>query len=540
MHSVYCLMVIIDNDSMVVKILSSAGSFSGVEYNETKVSAGSAELLSAENFGLLEFDHNTESRTINEYQRFFKAWSTNERGRIEKPQFHAVISCLGRERSGEELKEIAEQFLEKMGYKDNPYLIYFHKDTANNHVHVVSSRVNEFGLKINDSFEYRRSQAVMKKILGQDAGQEVSEEVKKAMGYNFSSEAQFKMILEGKGITIKTKDNQFQFISAGAVAYEVGKELIEKRIQAYQEPAARVKQLKELFKKYKPALGSEKFSEFMKDKFGVELVFHTAKGKETPYGYSIMDHSKKQVLKGSQVMPLSAFLSLAPREEILQAGGELISTLAENDKLRYREFKEQLAKLGFELNSTGQVTIAGEEKVSFTIIKERMKQVMYNARLYEAQKFTIRTAAEAEVIRRVMFLIKEDMALLNHQAPGAADNSGQRILSDKLNSLLATGKELADIAKENNYVFAKHGSITFLIDYKNYALYDMAALTNRPLDYSEVGIIEADRANRSEQGRQVEYTASTFAEVAGIFIDMLESNSENQEQEKRRKMKRND
>ena len=132
---------------MVVKILSSAGSFSGVEYNENKVSAGTAELLAVENFGLLELNCGAGGIAIHEYQQFFKAWSTNERGMIDKPQFHAVLSCEGRAYSGAELKDLAEQYLDRMGYTNNPYLIYFHKDTANNHVHVVRKTVFKENVK---------------------------------------------------------------------------------------------------------------------------------------------------------------------------------------------------------------------------------------------------------------------------------------------------------------------------------------------------------------------------------------------------------
>lgn len=39
---------------MIVKILSSSAGFAGVGYNEDKVEKGTAELLAAENFGMLQ------------------------------------------------------------------------------------------------------------------------------------------------------------------------------------------------------------------------------------------------------------------------------------------------------------------------------------------------------------------------------------------------------------------------------------------------------------------------------------------------------
>jgi hypothetical protein len=525
---------------MVVKILSSAGTFSGVEYNENKVNAGSAYLLGMENFGLIDADAKT--RSVHELQQYFKAWSTDVRGMISKPQFHVAISCKGREYNAEQLKCIAEQYIEKMGYKENPYLIYFHSDTANNHIHIVTSRVNEYGLKVNDSFERRRSQTAMSEILGLDTGRQVSDEVNKAMTYNFSSEAQFKMILEGKGITVNAKGDQYQFIRAGGVAYEIDKQLVADKIKLYQDPAARIAQLKALFAKYKPALTAEKFADLMKEKFSVEIAFHTAKEKEAPYGYSIIDHAKRQVLKGSQVMKLSDLLTLAPRPDMLKAGAELISSLAEDQQLRYRDFKGKLSKLGFELNPAGQVKLSGEDNISFNISKERMKQVMYNDRLSEAQKFTINTAAESEIIRKVMHLKKEHTPLPGHQGtgtkPGPEQEQARAVLSDKLNSLLATGKELGDIAKENNYTYARNAGEVYLVDQKNYALHNMAGLTNHKLDFSGAQVIDTDRPGREMAPSGIEQSTGTFAEFAGQLLAILEAGvdeSEKQEQNKKRK-----
>ena len=516
---------------MVVKILSSAGSFSGIEYNENKVSIGTAKLMAAENLGLLELSGGSFNRGVQEYQQYFKAWSSNVRGKANNPQFHVAISCKGREYNAEELKAIAEQYLDKMGYQNNPYLIYFHSDTANNHVHIVSSRVDVSGSKIKDSFERRRSQTIIKEILGLDAGPKVNDLVKEAMDYNFSSEAQFKLILEGNGITLRQKENYYQFIRGGVVEHEISKEQVDNKIKSYQEPEERIKQLKALFTKYKPALTPDKFSDFMNTKFGVEVIFHQAKGKDTPYGYSILDHSKGQVLKGSQVMKLSDLLTLAPRADRLHAGADLIGNLAEDDHLKYRDFKAQLSKLGFELNSSGAVRFAGEEQVSFTILKERMKLVMYNDRLFEAQKFTIHTPGESEIVGRVMGLKKSDFP--REQPLDLSRLKRERlIISDKLNSLLSTDKDLGEIAKENNYAFAKKDGEVFLIDQKNHAIYKMADLTANRLDYANAKVVDIDRVR---SGLAADQSNGSFGELAEQLLRVLEASTEQKEEPDQKK-----
>jgi len=525
---------------MVIKILSSGSGFSGIKYNENKVSNGGAGLMAAENLGILDSNDKTR-HSIAELEQFFKAWSTNDKGIIDKPQFHVAISCKGKEMGALELKTIAEKYIEKMGYKENPYLIYYHSDTANNHVHILSSRVNAQGQKINDSFERRRSQAFIKEELGRNSKQQVGEQVTEALTYNFSTEAQFKVILEGKGIAVNQKDGYYQFVKGAGIDLKIGKDLVDNKIKDYQQPDERIKQLKALFIKYKPALAPDKFAEFMQNKFGVEVLFHTAKGKDTPYGYTILDHAKKQVFKGSQIMKLPELLALATKADMLKSGADLITTLADNDQLRYRDFKSQLSKLGFDLNAAGQVKLAEENKTSFTIDKDRIRQLMYNDRLYEAKKFNITTPDQAEVIGKVMFLNRKDLPLLftnNPESKKVSPEQEKIITSDKLNSLLAIGKDLGDIAKENNYAFAKKNNEIYLIDQKKNMLYKVSELTERTLEYGQVKLIDLDRISGPSFIKDMDNSSGTFAEVSGLLLDILEASANENKQEDKKKKRR--
>jgi len=72
-----------------------------------------------------------------------------------------------------------------MGYEGQPTLIYFHHDTDNNHLHIVTSRVNAEGKKINHNHERRRSQQVMNRIMRQDSQQDVNSILNDALGFSF-------------------------------------------------------------------------------------------------------------------------------------------------------------------------------------------------------------------------------------------------------------------------------------------------------------------------------------------------------------------
>lgn len=64
----------------------------------------------------------------------------------------------------ESIYNIAEDYMEQMGYKDQPYAVYRHFDKEHPHVHIVSSQINIDGTKINDSHIYYKSQALTREL----------------------------------------------------------------------------------------------------------------------------------------------------------------------------------------------------------------------------------------------------------------------------------------------------------------------------------------------------------------------------------------
>ncbi|MGA9211202.1 relaxase/mobilization nuclease domain-containing protein, partial [Kaistella sp.] len=146
---------------MIIKILSSSSpDFHGVKYNDKKVEKGTGELMLMKNFP--SFINETSNQE--EVRNYFKSISKNEK--VKKPQFHAVISTKFQQHSKEELTKVAENFMEEMNYGTQPFIVVFHNDTDNNHVHIVSTRVDkETGKKLNDSFERLKAQQSLSNVL---------------------------------------------------------------------------------------------------------------------------------------------------------------------------------------------------------------------------------------------------------------------------------------------------------------------------------------------------------------------------------------
>ena len=84
-----------------------------------------------------------------------------EKCRIKKMVFHCSLNPHPDEKLSDEiLTQIAKEYMEALGYGNQPYIVFKHNDIAREHIHIVSLRVDSRGQKINDKFEKRRSKKI--------------------------------------------------------------------------------------------------------------------------------------------------------------------------------------------------------------------------------------------------------------------------------------------------------------------------------------------------------------------------------------------
>lgn len=319
---------------MRAKILSSTSSFKGVTYNTNKTQNEKGELMRLRNFGYLQ---DTKEIGPNEVKNYLIAHS-NRNSLVRDKQFHAMISCKEREYTKEELTDIAHEWVDKMGYGQNPFLIVFHKDTANNHVHIVSSRIDKGGKKINDSFEKIRAQEAINEIMRLNPKQEAKSATETLQEFIFSTKAQGMLLLENLGYKLKEKDQQLELIKYGSVQGRIPISQINQKLQSYELDKVRANQLKAILDKYskiyktnptplfEPKHGSisnkhigyrSDLGDFLSAKFGVQLIFH-GKDAKIPYGYSLIDNANKIVFKGSEVFPIKRLLEVGGKQQAYQ------------------------------------------------------------------------------------------------------------------------------------------------------------------------------------------------------------------------------
>ena len=131
-------------------------------YNKEKVDKDEAEVLLWQKMlepydkcGRLDIDACMES--------FMPYLEANRR--TTNTVFHASLNPSPEDRlTDEQLRKIACEYMERMGYGEQPYIVFKHKDISREHLHIVSLRVDEQGRKISDSHEYDRSMSVMRAL----------------------------------------------------------------------------------------------------------------------------------------------------------------------------------------------------------------------------------------------------------------------------------------------------------------------------------------------------------------------------------------
>ena len=192
---------------MITKKLGQVGGgrFPAAGYNEDKVLEGVADLLLARNVDerflrQLDIMHAVGINAGGEVERYMKEHSkTYGNSKTQNKQFHVALSVKEHEMDRYELGEFAERFMERMGYGGQPYFVYFHHDTGNNHVHILSTRINRYGIAISDSFDKMRMQRVTDEILGITP----DKERQKLFSYSFQSEGQFLNVARSCGYNLK-------------------------------------------------------------------------------------------------------------------------------------------------------------------------------------------------------------------------------------------------------------------------------------------------------------------------------------------------
>lgn len=138
---------------MVAKINVGSSLYGALAYNGEKVNEGEGKLLTSNKI----FDDGTGTvdiaRAMADFGRYLP-----ERMRTEKHVMHISLNPHPDDKlTDTELADIAREYMEKIGYGEQPYVVFKHEDIDRQHLHIVSIRVGKDGKRLNNDYIHRRS-----------------------------------------------------------------------------------------------------------------------------------------------------------------------------------------------------------------------------------------------------------------------------------------------------------------------------------------------------------------------------------------------
>ncbi len=351
---------------MIVKKLGmvAGGGFPGAGYNERKVAEGVARLMAMENVDAamrhkVELLHEAGFDCAGEIEKYLKERSrTYGNTKTTRFQFHITASVKGQVMSADELTDFARQLMAEAGYGRQPYFVYYHHDTDNNHVHILSTRIQPNGFPIPDHHDYARLNAAANRILSSD----INCDIQRMFSYGYLTEGQFANIIRSHGYKFERVDDSYVLFRGGVKATTISLSEIGRHIsQGNDTRKERAKQLRAIIRKYKAEIAEGKVQnvenvkghkgqkkkyvrrkvnpdirkikgsngktlsheeqrhlsdllDILKTKFGIDIHFQKDRNGDVR-GYGIVDHNRKMALDGSKVMKLSELIDFAQKQE---------------------------------------------------------------------------------------------------------------------------------------------------------------------------------------------------------------------------------
>ncbi len=267
-------------------------------------------------------------------------------GKTKKPVLHISLNPHPDDRLTEQQYEIiAREYLEKLGFGEQPYIIYKHMDIDRHHIHIVTVNVNEQGKRLNQDFLFRRSKKIttemeekynlhkaqrekitpdmpIKKVdLSGDIKRQVANTVKMVgMRYKFQTMGEYNAVLslynirceqtdgrvngrEYHGLVYFATDDEGKVIANPFKASRLGKfasrTAVEGRFERAKEKINVAPTRNRVADVLSHATDKEDFTSKLKD-CGIDVVFRYT-DEERIYGVTFIDHNTMTVLNGSRL-----------------------------------------------------------------------------------------------------------------------------------------------------------------------------------------------------------------------------------------------
>ena len=271
---------------------------------------------------------------------------------VSKPVIHISLNPSPKDiLSEEQMTVLAQEFMEKFGYGNQPYIVWLHEDINRKHMHIVSVRINEQGEKIDHNREAIRAQNICREMevkyglhptLGEHGERElvslqkvdypkgdVKMQVKHTARtllecYNFHSLAEYNTLLEQYNVSVyevrgSVDRKEYHGIMYGALDDDgqqagtpfksskfgkvFGYEALQKKFAASAEKVKKdklaEKTRQEIIKAMQDIGTKEDFAHRLKEA-DIEVIYRiNPEGRL--YGITFIDHTTRTVFNGSRL-----------------------------------------------------------------------------------------------------------------------------------------------------------------------------------------------------------------------------------------------
>lgn len=271
---------------------------------------------------------------------------------VKKPVIHISLNPSPKDiLSEEQMTVLAQEFMEKFGYENQPYIVWLHEDINRKHMHIVSVRIDETGEKIDHNREAIRAQNICREMevkyglhptLGEHGERElvslqkvdypkgdVKAQVKHTARtllecYNFHSLAEYNTLLELYNVTVyevrgSVNGKEYHGIMYGALddsgqqagtpfksskfGKAFGYEALQKKFAASVEKVKRdnlsERTRKEVVKTMQGISTKEDFARRLKEA-DIEVIYRINPDGRL-YGITFIDHAGRTVFNGSRL-----------------------------------------------------------------------------------------------------------------------------------------------------------------------------------------------------------------------------------------------
>ena len=332
---------------MVANIRSGSSPGGALYYNKEKVDKDEAEVLFWQKM-LEPFDKHGRMDVDACMDSFWPYLEAN--CRTTNTVFHASLNPSPEDRlTDDQLRDIAQEYMERMGYGNQPYIVFKHKDIDRQHLHIVSLRVDEKGRKLPHDFEARRSAEITRDlehkynlhpaVKGQEqrdtpdlrkvnykAGnvkQQISSVIRSCLrNYNCSSYGEFRTLLELFNVSVEERTGTIEGRNYAGIVYgaltddgygtgtpfkssKIGKDVGYKALQTYyaksNEKLKAPGALDHLRRTVKDAMSPHNTRDEFRQQLkadGIDTVFRINPAGRI-YGVTFIDHTNGIVANGS-------------------------------------------------------------------------------------------------------------------------------------------------------------------------------------------------------------------------------------------------